>query len=400
MFLQLHMWSMCFWHLNFNINIPVLLASSPRFILRNSSLVSVFPCLLTLKLPERHLPDSVSVITPFMAGWAAVPAFATGRTMLALTASRWPFHEQGWDTQCRRSHVLTQPPVETFQQGPLPRLSGRPTGLQPAASWDGELPLLLESPSVTERVGRPLWVLFTWSSSPQGAPPKWVAGFAEAPVTVLQRASSDARSLSVFLRLGNSCHLILGERSEPTSQSQIVDYRILAFSASFQLAYRTCPQHYQSEESFPMPAALIEGQGLVLRGSSLLTGLIVWFGFGLSRWRSGKEPSRQCRRHRCESDPWVRKLACRRKQQPPPVFSPGESHGQRSLAGYSPWSRICLSAQAQFVPAAHSAVLAWGIPWTEEPGRLRSIGSQRVGYNWATQHIRTQCPQGFQSSVS
>ena len=29
----------------------------------------------------------------------------------------------------------------------------------------------------------------------------------------------------------------------------------------------------------------------------------------------------------------------RREQQPTPVFSPGESRGQRSLAGYSPWSR-------------------------------------------------------------
>ena len=29
--------------------------------------------------------------------------------------------------------------------------------------------------------------------------------------------------------------------------------------------------------------------------------------------------------------------------------------------------------------ATHSSILAWGIPWTEEPGGLRSIGSQRVG---------------------
>ena len=36
-------------------------------------------------------------------------------------------------------------------------------------------------------------------------------------------------------------------------------------------------------------------------------------------------------------DPWVRKILCRRKWQPAPVFLPGESHGQRSLAGYSPW---------------------------------------------------------------
>ena len=31
--------------------------------------------------------------------------------------------------------------------------------------------------------------------------------------------------------------------------------------------------------------------------------------------------------------------------------------------------------------AAHSSILAWRIPWTEEPGRLQSPGSQRVGYN-------------------
>ena len=31
--------------------------------------------------------------------------------------------------------------------------------------------------------------------------------------------------------------------------------------------------------------------------------------------------------------------------------------------------------------AAHSSILAWRIPWTEEPGRLQSIGLQRVGHN-------------------
>ena len=34
--------------------------------------------------------------------------------------------------------------------------------------------------------------------------------------------------------------------------------------------------------------------------------------------------------------------------------------------------------------ATHSSTLAWKIPWTEEPGRLWSMGSQRVGYNWVT----------------
>ena len=34
--------------------------------------------------------------------------------------------------------------------------------------------------------------------------------------------------------------------------------------------------------------------------------------------------------------------------------------------------------------ATHSSTLAWKIPWTEEPGRLRSMGSLRVGHDWAT----------------
>ena len=34
--------------------------------------------------------------------------------------------------------------------------------------------------------------------------------------------------------------------------------------------------------------------------------------------------------------------------------------------------------------APHSSTLAWKIPWTEEPGRLQSMGSLRVGLDWAT----------------
>ena len=36
-------------------------------------------------------------------------------------------------------------------------------------------------------------------------------------------------------------------------------------------------------------------------------------------------------------DPWVRKIPWRKEWQPTPVFLPGESHGQMSLVGYSPW---------------------------------------------------------------
>ena len=32
--------------------------------------------------------------------------------------------------------------------------------------------------------------------------------------------------------------------------------------------------------------------------------------------------------------------------------------------------------------ATHSSILAWEIPWTEEPGGLQSIASHRVGHDW------------------
>ena len=34
--------------------------------------------------------------------------------------------------------------------------------------------------------------------------------------------------------------------------------------------------------------------------------------------------------------------------------------------------------------ATHSSILAWRIPWTEEPGGLQSMGSQRVGHDFVT----------------
>ena len=37
--------------------------------------------------------------------------------------------------------------------------------------------------------------------------------------------------------------------------------------------------------------------------------------------------------------------------------------------------------------ATHSGILAWRIPWTEEPGGLQSTGSQRVGYDWARAYV-------------
>ena len=59
---------------------------------------------------------------------------------------------------------------------------------------------------------------------------------------------------------------------------------------------------------------------------------------GFPRGASVKEPACQWGRHkRREFSPWVGTTPWRRGWPPTLVFLPGESHGQRSLAGYSPW---------------------------------------------------------------
>ena len=46
------------------------------------------------------------------------------------------------------------------------------------------------------------------------------------------------------------------------------------------------------------------------------------------------------------------------------------------------WPEVFITWEKAMAP--HSSTLAWKIPWTEEPGRLQSTGSLRVGHNWAT----------------
>ena len=46
------------------------------------------------------------------------------------------------------------------------------------------------------------------------------------------------------------------------------------------------------------------------------------------------------------------------------------------------WENLGFLTEKAMAP--HSSTLAWKIPWTEEPGRLRSMGSLRVGHDWTT----------------
>ena len=63
-----------------------------------------------------------------------------------------------------------------------------------------------------------------------------------------------------------------------------------------------------------------------------------WWGPKASKGFPGGSGSRVCLQcGRPEFDPWLRKIPWRRARQPTPAFLSGEAHGQRSLAGYSPW---------------------------------------------------------------
>ena len=68
----------------------------------------------------------------------------------------------------------------------------------------------------------------------------------------------------------------------------------------------------------------------------LLRGLSLWLSGKVSACKAGDVKKNNNNRRR-GFDPWVRKIPWRRKWQLTPVFLPGESHGQRSMVGYSPW---------------------------------------------------------------
>ena len=74
----------------------------------------------------------------------------------------------------------------------------------------------------------------------------------------------------------------------------------------------------------------IQSMGLQRFGHDWVT-----FTFTFPWWLSGKEST--CQYRKCRFEPWVRMIPWGREWQPTPVFLPGKSHGQRSLAGYSQW---------------------------------------------------------------
>ena len=51
---------------------------------------------------------------------------------------------------------------------------------------------------------------------------------------------------------------------------------------------------------------------------------------------------------------------------------------------------MCIDSPLEMEMAIHSSILAWSSPWTEEPGGLQAVGSQRGRHNWATKHHHRQ----------
>ena len=79
-------------------------------------------------------------------------------------------------------------------------------------------------------------------------------------------------------------------------------------------------------------------------------------------------------------------------------------HQEHDTSQVAQWQRICLPMQemqetwVQFLSqedlleeemATCSSILAWEIPWTEEPGGLQSMGSKRVGHDSVPKHRHT-----------
>ena len=82
----------------------------------------------------------------------------------------------------------------------------------------------------------------------------------------------------------------------------------------------------------------------------------------------------------CIRNPTINPQQTRRSYSPSPLHSNPHSH---TLAAH-------IQTTKQEEMATHSSILAWRIPWSEEPGGLQSMGSQRVGHNWAAEQTHTQ----------
>ena len=76
---------------------------------------------------------------------------------------------------------------------------------------------------------------------------------------------------------------------------------------------------------------------------------------------------------------WLRLLYHKYDELPCSLYSKESACNAGDLGSLPGWGRSSGEGNA-----THSSILSWRIPWTEEPGGLQSMGSQRVRYNWAS----------------
>ena len=109
---------------------------------------------------------------------------------------------------------------------------------------------------------------------------------------------------------------------------------------------------------------------------------------GLPWWLSGKESAYQCRRHRF--NPWVGKIPWRRKRQLTPLFLPRKCHGQRSLAGYSPWGheRVRLNSATKYQQSSITLTLS-------DSFNKQLLKACRVMDNWLIQSSQLPSQEGI-----
>ena len=99
---------------------------------------------------------------------------------------------------------------------------------------------------------------------------------------------------------------------------------------------------------------------------------------GLPWWFRGTESTCQCRRQRrCGFDPLVGKIPWSRRWQPTPVFLLKKPHGQRNLAGYSPWG--CKESDANVHAHTHTDQIYRCISQGRSPGEGKGYPLQYSG---------------------
>ena len=101
------------------------------------------------------------------------------------------------------------------------------------------------------------------------------------------------------------------------------------------------------------------------------------------KWKSGAMGSPLApphRSHPVSEDPTVTRGFPGGSVVKNPLSSVGDSG-----CFFKPWS----GRSPRVGSSNHSSILAYRIPWTEKPGRLQSMGTQRVGHNWTHTHTHT-----------